>query len=98
MSDTLTHAVETRWIVLGTDGRHVTLGRHTDPTEDEIEAAEAALKAAGQAGWLAVMRGRYYSRRSLELVMVRPLGVPGEVWNTATQAFEAARKIALRPT
>jgi hypothetical protein len=39
---------ERRWIVLGTDGRHVSLGRDSDPSPEEIEAAEAALLAQGQ--------------------------------------------------
>ena len=40
-------ALETRWIVLGTDGRHVTMGRHTDPSPEEVEQAERGLAAQG---------------------------------------------------
>ena len=34
----------TRWIVLGTDGRHVSLGR-TEPSEAEVMATSDALEA-----------------------------------------------------
>ena len=43
-----------RWIVLGTDGRHVSLGR-TEPSEAEVKAASDALAAQGFSGWLARM-------------------------------------------
>ena len=45
---------ERRWIVLVLDGRYSTLGRHTDPTEEVILAAENGLCQAGLSGWLAV--------------------------------------------
>ena len=60
---------ETRWIVLGTDGRHVSLGR-TEPSEAEIANASDALSAQGLSGWLTRMQGDYYSRRK---VMLEPL-------------------------
>ena len=42
---------ETRWIVLGTDGRHVSLGR-TEPSEAKIVTASDALAAQGfPVGW-----------------------------------------------
>ena len=91
------NARERRWIVLGGDGRHVTLGRHTNPTQGEIDAAEAALKASGQAGWLAVMQGRYYSRGAVDRLMVRPLACPGDAWDAAARAFETLRQTTLGP-
>ena len=54
---------ERRWIVLGEDGRHVTIGRHTDPTDDELARAADALHTSGQGGWLAVTEGQYYRAR-----------------------------------
>ena len=89
--------LETRWIVLGTDGRHVTLGRHTDPTHEEVAAAEAALAAQGLAGWLVVMKGGYYVRREPSLMMVRRLADPVRPFEEAAADFEAKRKAALRP-
>jgi hypothetical protein len=89
------HAMETRWLVLGTDGRHVTLGRHSDPSPEEIKSVEAALAANGQSGWLAVLNGSYYRHRGPALMMVRPLCNPKRSFADAAAAFEAARKEAL---
>ena len=41
---------ERRWIVLGENGQHVALGRHTDPTTEEIGHAGAGQRAAGLGG------------------------------------------------
>ena len=87
--------LETRWIILGADGRHVTLGRHTDPAPEEVSQAEAALTANGLAGWLAVMKGAYYQRRQPSLLMVRPLGDPSCSFGEAASEFETARKAAV---
>jgi hypothetical protein len=87
---------ETRWIVLCTDGRHTTLGRHRDPDEDDIARAGAALAAAGLAGWLAVMKGGYYMGARPELLMVRPLVGDPAGWEGAASAFEAIRQEAIR--
>ena len=45
-------ASDRRWVILGPDGRYVTLGRATDPSENEIQSAEEALRAQGSSGWL----------------------------------------------
>ncbi|MCA3416210.1 MAG: hypothetical protein INF84_16555 [Roseomonas sp.] len=45
---------ETRWMVLGTDGRHVSLGR-TEPSATEVATTSDALAAQGLSGWLARM-------------------------------------------
>lgn len=87
--------LETRWIVLGTDGRHVTLGRHTDPTQEEVAAAEAGLAAQGLAGWLVLMKGGYYVQRKPSLMMVRALCDPQKPYAEAVEAFQAARKATL---
>ena len=89
-------AREKRWAVIGEDGRHVWLGRHSDPSEEEIAGAETALAAQKLAGWLAVVEGDYWSRRGrLAFVMVRPLASPASAFEAATAAFEAARKAKL---
>jgi hypothetical protein len=82
---------ESRWIVLGTYGRHVSLGR-TEPSEAEITVTSNALAAQGRSGWLARMQGDYYSRRKLTLEPLRTLGsTPEADWQTAVTAFHAVR-------
>jgi DNA-binding transcriptional MocR family regulator len=82
---------ETRWIVLGADGRHVSLGR-TEPSEAEIATASHALAAQGLSGWLARMQGEYYSRRKVTLERIQRIGAEHEAdWEAALSAFHAAR-------
>ena len=82
---------ETRWIVLGTDGRHVSLGR-TEPSEAEIATASDALAAQGLSRWLAHMKGEYYSRARVTLEPLRAIGAAPEAdWRAALSAFHAAR-------
>jgi hypothetical protein len=85
---------ETRWMVLGTDGRHVSLGR-TEPSEAEIVTASDALAAQGLAGWLARMQGEYYSRRRVTLEPLQLIGAAHNAdWQAALSAFHAARQRA----
>ncbi len=82
---------ETRWMVLGTDGRHVSLGR-TEPSEAEVMAASDALAAQGLSGWLARMQGEYYSRRKVTLEPLQRIGAAHDAdWQAALAAFHAAR-------
>ena len=82
---------ETRWIVLGADGRHVSLGR-TEPSEAEITVAGDALAAQGLSGWLARMQGDYYSRGKVTLEPLRRIGAAHDAdWQAALSAFLAAR-------
>jgi hypothetical protein len=92
------HQGKRRWLVLGEDGRHAWLGRHSDPSPEEVAAAEAALVGRGLAGWLAVAQGDYWRRRSrLVLLEVQPLGTPVVAFAVAASAFEALRVAALSP-
>jgi DNA-binding transcriptional MocR family regulator len=85
---------ETRWIVLGTDGRHVSLGR-TEPSEAEVLAASDTLAAQGLSGWLARMQGEYYSRRKVTLEPLQRIGIAHNAdWQAALAAFHAARQRA----
>ena len=82
---------ETRWIILGTDGRHVSLGR-TEPSEAEIVTASDALAAQGLSGWLARMQGEYCSRGKVTLEPLQRIGAEHEAdWQAALGAFHAAR-------
>jgi hypothetical protein len=80
-----------RWIVLGENGKFVTLGRATDPSEGEIARAEESLRVQGLAGWLAVMSGSPYATRSPTLLMVRPLADPKGSFDAAAEAFRIAQ-------
>jgi hypothetical protein len=85
---------ETRWMILGADGRHVSLGR-TEPSEPEVMAASDALAAQGLSGWLARMQGDYYSRGKVTLEPLQRIGAPHEAdWQAALTAFHAARQRA----
>jgi hypothetical protein len=82
---------ETRWMVLGADGRHVSLGR-TEPSKAEVMAASDALAAQGLSGWLARMQGEYYSRQKVTLEPLQRIGAPHDAdWQAALAAFHAAR-------
>jgi hypothetical protein len=83
---------ESRWIVLGTDGRHVSLGR-SEPSEAEVASASDALAAQGLSGWLARMQGEYYSRGKVTLEPLKRIGADREAdWQAALAAFHAARR------
>lgn len=80
-------ARDLRWVLLAETGEYSTLGRHREPDEADIAAAEAALAGAGRAGWIAVMSHSAQERTKPELVMVRPLRHPGTSFDDAVQAF-----------
>lgn len=84
---------ERRWLVLGADGRHVWLGRATDPSTGEVAQAEQALAAQGTSGWLAVSEGDYWAvGEPMTLLIVRPLGGPSrDGWEQAVRTFEELR-------
>jgi len=82
---------ETRWIVLGADGRHVSLGR-TEPSEAEVMATSDTLAARGHSGWLARVQGDYYSRRRISVDPLQRIGIAHDAdWQAALAAFHAAR-------
>ena len=81
---------EQRWIVLGTDGQHVSLGR-TEPSEAEIASASDALAAQGLSGWLARLQGNYYNRVKVRLEPLQRIGIAHDAdWQAALTAFSAA--------
>jgi hypothetical protein len=88
---------EKRWAVITSDGRHSWLGRHTDPNEDELSAATAALQAQGvTAAWVAVTEGVYYQPdHHMTVLMVRSL-LGGGDWEAAKGAFLARRDAELK--
>ena len=86
---------ETRWIVLGEDGRHVSLGR-AEPSEAEIASASDARAAQGLSGWLARMQGDYYSRATVTLEPLQRISAEHEAdWQAAV--VRIPRTAAPRP-
>jgi len=87
-------SIEKRWINPTADGGHVSIGRHTDQSEHEIEAIAGKLRQARTGGWLAAMEGSYYGRRNVMLLMVREIGPGDGSWEEALAAFERTRRVA----
>ena len=73
------------------DGGHVSVGRHTDPSEEELEAVASKLRSAGTGGWLAVMEGAYYGRGVVTLLNVREIVQAALSWDDAVAAFQRRR-------
>ena len=82
---------ERRTIILADDGRHVSIGRHTEPSEVEIAAAGEALRTQGLGGWLASMEGSYYNRDDVVLVPLRELASAQCSFAEAEAAFRRLR-------
>lgn len=89
MAATNERDTERRWVLVAEDGRYVTLGRASDPSEDEILDAEAGLVRQGLAGWLAVMQGNPYVGAAPQLMEVRRLGEPTATFTKAAEACVA---------
>jgi len=85
--------METRTIILGQDGRHVTLGRSNVPTADEIARVAATLKAQGLTGWQAELAGAYYGTGRVVLREVALLAGEGD-FGQAAVAFHRLRRAA----
>ena len=83
---------ERRWIVLGEDGRYVSLGGASDPTIHEVQEVENALLAKGLSGWLAILAGSPYENTAPDLLEVRPLAKPTRSFDEARSAFLAKLK------
>jgi hypothetical protein len=88
-----------RWIALGADGGHITLGCHSDPSETDIARLEAELDRQGVGGaWLAVAEGDYWKPRTrMTLMMVRCIGNPEGTWEKAVAVFLDRRQASLQP-
>jgi len=89
-------AKERRWIVLSEDGRHVSIGRASDPDETELATMADALRSQDTGGWLAIMEGDYHgARKAPVLMMVRVLTPCAVTWDNAAAAFQQRRLQAL---
>jgi hypothetical protein len=81
---------ERRWVVVAIDGRYVTLGRNSDPSQEEIYAAERTLRSQNLSGWLAIMEGSPWAGGAPRLLEVRPLASPVTPFADAAEACIAS--------
>ncbi len=84
--------LETTTIVLAEDGRHVTLGQHTEPVAEEIEISASGLAAQGLGGWLCRVKGNYYGRTVPSVIQLRVLGHPASDFDGAIARFLDLRR------
>ncbi|HEY8612364.1 MAG TPA: hypothetical protein VIL69_13860 [Roseomonas sp.] len=86
------------FILLGSDGRHVLLGRHGEPDAAEMERIIAHLAAQKLGGWVALMRGDYWQPRGrVRVQMIREAAPSPTPFDQAEAAFQARRQGALAP-
>lgn len=92
-----TRCLDTRTILIGEDGRHVSLSRYGAPDDAEVAVIATKLTAAGLGGWIASMTGNYYAKRGkLHVEAVREVAKPATSFDAALARFLAARKEATR--
>ncbi|MBW4095964.1 MAG: hypothetical protein HIU81_11650 [Acidobacteria bacterium] len=89
-------AREKRWLVLAEDGRHITLGRHSNPSDEEVLDVSQQLNGMGLAGWLAISEGGYYSTNAVTLLMVRQITDKLGDWTLAESRWNEQRMKATR--
>jgi hypothetical protein len=85
---------EKRWLALASDGRHGWLGRHSDPSENELVNVSRSLSEAGLGAWLCIGEGVYWSSGPYTLLEVRRLAEGGD-FETARTEFLRRRQEAL---
>lgn len=85
-----------RYLLIAQDGRHTTLGRHTEPDDETLDTAAEGLDSLGLAGWYVLAEGRYYaSEDSVALLPIRRLTATEGDWEAAVAAFHRRRLQAL---
>lgn len=84
--------VDTTTIVLSEDGRHVALGRQTEPDASEVKRSAHGLASLGLGGWLCRLEGDYYSKSTLSIVRLQILGQPAAHFDQATARFLDLRR------
>jgi hypothetical protein len=86
------------FILLGSDGRHVLLGRQAAPEDAEVGQIGALLASMGQGGWVVRMAGDYWNRkRPVCLEMIREAAPSPVQFETAAAGFEKRRQGAFEP-
>jgi hypothetical protein len=72
----MTSAPDPRWIVLTEEGHINMIGRHTEPSQAEIERVEIAMGANGVRGWIAIMDRSAYAAGRPEFMVVQEMREP----------------------
>ena len=82
--------------ILATDGRHVLVGRYSQPSEAELAQARDAIAAQGLRAWLVHLHGDRWAKRGPgpQIEMIRALhdDLTTDDWATACAAFRVAHK------
>ena len=60
---------EKRWMLLASTGNHSWLGRHSDPSDEELYKLAEQLNQLALTGWLCIAEGDYWSDNSHYVVM-----------------------------
>jgi len=82
---------DTRTIVLAADGRYVTLGRHSEPSDAELAQVTETLAAEGLTAWLATMQGSPFGKRAPKIAVIRALHGKGD-FAAAVAAYRATAR------
>lgn len=69
-------APDPRWIILFESGEYMLMGRHRQPSVDELREMEARMTERSVRGWLAVMDRSEYAPGEPEFVMIKAIGDP----------------------
>lgn len=81
------------WLILAEDGRHVLLGRHRSPTEEDVSRVAYALAAQGLGGWLASGTGKYYEKtQQYSLQKIKEISKSMVSWEIAETRFYRIRE------
>jgi hypothetical protein len=86
----MTSAPDPRWIIITEDGRINSIGRHTEPSQAELDRAESVMEAAGVRGWIAIMDRSAYAEGQPEFTIVREMRSPVVSFQEAVARFAAA--------
>lgn len=81
-------------MLLDETGGHGWLGRHSDPTDDELAAMAGDLARRGLGAWLCVTQGQYWSEGPFTVFEVRRLA-DGGGFAEALERFLARRREAV---
>ena len=83
------------WLVVADDGTHSIIGRHSDPSKEELDGFAAQVDRRGLTAWLVVSEGVYFSQEPVTLMVVRRISAADGDWATAERRWHDRRTTAL---